>query len=100
VLIIEVMDGTPAEKAGLKAGDIITEVGGHKISDYDDLADALRDREEGNVSITVMRKGNRRTVQAELEEVPAPMWVGRGRDMTFMRGMTPRCAAVRATERQ
>lgn len=96
VLIIEVMDDSPAEKAGLKAGDIITEVGGHKISEYDDLAEALRDREEGNVSITVMRKGNRRTVQAELEEVPSPMWFGRGGDMTVIR---PRDSDVRRRAR-
>jgi serine protease Do len=93
VLILEVMDDSPAEKAGLKAGDVITEVGGHKVSDYDDLADALRDRDEGNVSITVMRKGNRRTVQAELEDVPAPMWVGQGHDMTIIR---PRSSGTRS----
>jgi len=87
VLIVEVVDDSPAEKAGLKAGDVITDVGGHKISDYDDLVEALRDQDEGNVSITVMRKGNRRTVQAELEEIPTPMWMGRGRngDMTIIR---------------
>ena len=86
VLITEVIDDSPAEKAGLRAGDVITDVGGHRISDYDDLVDALRDRDEGNVSITVMRKGARRTVQAELEEVPEPMWIGRsGRGMTLTR---------------
>jgi serine protease Do len=87
VLITEVVDDSPADRAGLKAGDVITEVGGRKISDYDDLVDVLRDRDEGNVSVTVMRKGSRKTVQAELEDVPEPMWMGmgNGRGMTIVR---------------
>jgi C-terminal processing protease CtpA/Prc len=69
VLVVEVSRNTPAEKAGLKAGDVITRVGDEKITDADDLVQALRDYEAGDkVSIQYVRQGKNATTQAELEE--------------------------------
>lgn len=68
-LVLEVLDDTPAKKAGLRAGDIITAVEGKKVADADDLTSAIRD-ESGRVSLTVVRRGQSRTVEAELEESP------------------------------
>jgi hypothetical protein len=67
VLVLEVLEDTPAQKAGLRAGDVILEVEGHKVSDPDDLVSELG-RQKGPVDIVVTRKGSRRTVQAELPE--------------------------------
>jgi C-terminal processing protease CtpA/Prc len=68
VLVLSVGKDTPAEKAGLKAGDVITRVGDEKITDADDLIQALRDYEEGDkVSIEYVRQGKNATVQAEVE---------------------------------
>lgn len=69
VLVVEVLDGTPAEKAGLRAGDVISAVEGESVADADDLVRALRD-ENGRVSLSVVRRGERRTVEAELEDAP------------------------------
>jgi membrane-associated protease RseP (regulator of RpoE activity) len=80
-LIVEVLDGTPADKAGLKSGDVIVEVGNRDVEDSDDLVKALQDRPAGNVSITVMRKGARRSFQVELEESMRGRF---GRDMTLI----------------
>jgi serine protease Do len=66
VLVMDVIKDTPAERAGMKAGDVITRVGDTAVADVDDLQRALRGR-EGHVTITVMRRGARRTVDAELE---------------------------------
>ncbi len=66
VLVMEVLEDTPGERAGMKAGDVITRIGDTTVEDVDDLQRALRDR-EGRVTITVMRRGVRRTVAAELE---------------------------------
>lgn len=66
VLVMEVNEDTPAERAGMKAGDVITRVGDTKVDDVEDLRRALRDR-EGRVAITVVRRGASRTVEAELE---------------------------------
>jgi C-terminal processing protease CtpA/Prc len=67
VLVVEVMKDTPAERAGLKAGDIITSVGGHAVSDASDLVDELGNV-EGKTSIQVVRKGAKRTIEAELDK--------------------------------
>src|SRR5215831_6833965 len=66
-LVLEVLKDTPAEKAGIKAGDVITRVDNQDVEDSDDLVRALRD-EEGKVTITLVRKGAKRTVEAELED--------------------------------
>lgn len=69
VLVLEVLEGTPAEKAGLRSGDVITAVDGRTVGDGDALVDALKDQ-EGAVSLSVTRKGVRRTVEATLEATP------------------------------
>lgn len=67
VLVVEVLEGTPAQSAGLRAGDIITAVEGAAVSDGDDLIRALRN-ENGRVSLSVVRRGAQRTVEAELQD--------------------------------
>jgi membrane-associated protease RseP (regulator of RpoE activity) len=66
VLVLEVMKDTPAERAGLRSGDVITRVAGHEVGNASQLIEALGDR-QGRVSIEVLRKGQRRTVEATLE---------------------------------
>jgi predicted metalloprotease with PDZ domain len=76
VLVLEVIKGTPAERAGIKAGDVITRVGDRNVSDAEDLTSAL-EKEEGHVTLTVVRKSGRRTIDAELESQPrAFRWNG------------------------
>ncbi len=50
---------------------IVTRVGTEDISDSDDLIQALSNEDE-RVSLTVLRKGVRRTVEAQLEQQPSP----------------------------
>lgn len=69
VLVLEVLRRTPAEEAGLRAGDVITAVDGGAVYDGDDLVKALAEK-QGTVSLSVIRKGDRRTVQATLEDGP------------------------------
>lgn len=68
VLVLDVTKDSPADKAGLKAGDVITKIDGEKITDADDLISALRDYEEGDeAAIEYVRQGKTATVQAALE---------------------------------
>jgi len=91
VVVLEVIEDTPAQKAGLRAGDVIVEVAGHEVSDRDDLAKALED-EVGRVDIVLTRKGSRRTIQAELPEQKSFSW-SRSPGRTFsMRIPEPRRA--------
>ncbi len=76
VLVLEVMKDTPAERAGLGAGDVILTADGHDVKNAEGLVQALRDV-DGKVSLTVLRKGSRRTVEAELAATPRKMrWEG------------------------
>jgi len=48
VLVQEVQPGGPADKAGLKAGDIITAIDGRNIKDGDDLVNEIASRRPGS----------------------------------------------------
>ena len=74
VLIVEVIDDTPAKRAGLRAGDVIVRVEDREIDDVSDLTSELREREAGPVSLTVVRRGDRRQVTATLERSRSMRW--------------------------
>ena len=64
VLILEVFEDTPAEKSGLKAGDVITSVDKEKVSDPDDLLELLEDYDGGDeVTLEFVRKGKTETAK-------------------------------------
>lgn len=72
VYIQEVVDDTPADKAGLQASDIITKFAGEAVTEENTLADIIRGKEVGDtVSIEVYRNGETRNIQATLEEAPS-----------------------------
>jgi serine protease Do len=66
VLVSSVTTGSAAEKAGLKAGDVITSINGDRVRDYDDLVGELRDK-TGEVTIGVTRDKKETTVKATIE---------------------------------
>lgn len=63
-----VVEDSPAEKAGLKAGDVILEVEGARVSDVGDLIDVLHDNAGKTVSIQIVRDKSERTLSATLEQ--------------------------------
>ncbi len=57
-LISEVVEKSPAEKAGLKAGDIITKIGTESVTDQSDVSDVIRDLDpDQTVDFYVIREG-------------------------------------------
>jgi C-terminal processing protease CtpA/Prc len=69
VLIFEVTKGGAADKAGLKAGDVIVQVDGKSINGVEELRDALNDNFTGDtrkVSLTIVRDHHEQTVNADL----------------------------------
>jgi serine protease Do len=66
VLVSEVTKDSPAEKAGLKAGDVITSIDGDRVRHSDDLREELRDK-EGEVTIGILRDKKESTVKATIE---------------------------------
>lgn len=69
VLVREVKDGTPAQKAGLKAGDVITKVNDKAIASVEELREGLASdsKEKYSVSLTVVRDRKEQSVKVELE---------------------------------
>ena len=67
----EVTAGGPAAKAGIQPGDVITEVGGDKVTDPADVASAIENDKPGDkVDVKVTRSGSERTVQVTLGQRP------------------------------
>lgn len=69
VKITSVRPGSPAEKAGVRAGDIIVRFAGVEVRTLDDLTFALRSRRAGDqVDVVVVRDGREAQMSAVLEE--------------------------------
>ncbi len=73
--LLDVTKDSPAEKAGLKKGDILRSINEHQVSTYEELTQALSNYKAGD-SIVVMykRDGQINKVQAKLADAKdAPM---------------------------
>lgn len=69
VLVRSVEKGSPAEKAGVKAGDVIVRVADEKLSDRADLSRVMRKhREGGKVSLGIVRDRHEQTVTVDLPQ--------------------------------
>jgi S1-C subfamily serine protease len=63
VEVVEVIEGSPAARAGLRAEDLIVAVDGITVRGVDDLQRALdADRIDARVELDLVRDGTRRTV--------------------------------------
>jgi len=72
VLVRDVTSGTPAEKAGLKAGDVIIKIDGERVRTVHELREKMRaKRENKTVSVSVIRKGTEMSFNVEVEQ-PRP----------------------------
>ncbi len=73
VLVRDVTSGTPAEKAGLKAGDVIIKIDGERVRTVRDLREKMRaKRENKTVSVSVIRKGTEMSFNVEVEQPRPP----------------------------
>lgn len=71
VLVRTVQPGTPAAKAGLKAGDVVIKVGGTPVSSTREISGLVR-AARGSVTFTVMRNHKETTLNMELAEDRGP----------------------------
>jgi S1-C subfamily serine protease len=66
---LAVIPGSAADKAGLQEGDMILEVDGQKVTPDRSLQSLIRAKRPGDtVTLTVLSRGNRKTVSVTLEE--------------------------------
>jgi len=68
VLVRSVEKGSRADKAGLRAGDVIVRVGDQFIHDTSDFTHALHSRSGGSVSVGVIRDKKEQTLNITLPE--------------------------------
>ena len=72
-LVSSVADGSPAQKAGLKPGDIITQYNGRPIAKSDDLPRAVAETPVGaDVALSITRDGKPMTLTAKVGELDDP----------------------------
>jgi serine protease Do len=108
-LVIQVYEGDPADKAGIKTGDIIVEVDGKKVSSGRDLSRTIANAPVGaQIPFTIFRDGLEKTVYVELAErvdSEAPVKVaakrsnGLGLQVTELKPETARRAGLPVDER-
>jgi serine protease Do len=73
ILVREVRTGTAADKAGLKAGDVIIKIDSKPVSSLGDLRQQLRDKtDEKSLNLGILRKGSEMNVSVAIEK-PKPM---------------------------
>ncbi|MBX3335413.1 MAG: DegQ family serine endoprotease [Nitrospira sp.] len=70
-LVADVMEDSPATKAGLERGDIITELNGKPVNDPTHLRTLVADSAPGTkVTITLLRDKRRKSLDVTLGELP------------------------------
>jgi len=70
-LIQKVVEGSPAEKAGIKAGDVVVNLGGDNVSGSEGLREAIRKHKpEEKVDVKLMRKGTEQVIPVTLGLMP------------------------------
>ena len=71
ILVSEITAGSPAEKADLKRGDVITSLNGVKLTDVNDLRNKVAMTAPGStVSLDIIRNRSQKQVQVLIAEQP------------------------------
>jgi len=74
VLLGDVIEGSPAEKAGLQRGDVITELEGKKVEEPNQLRNMVANTPLGKeVRVTIIRDNKPETKKVVISELPADM---------------------------
>jgi serine protease Do len=72
VLVTDVQPGTPAAKAGLRSGDVITAVAGNSVSNSGALSLTVSETPPGTkIDLKVLRDGRTQTLTATTESMPS-----------------------------
>ena len=67
--VIEVVEGSPAESAGIKPGDIITKIDGEKLTKDNSLAKIISKKKVGQeIKLTVWRDEKEEIISVLLKE--------------------------------
>lgn len=74
VLVGDVVEGSPAEKAGLKRGDIIIEFAGKRIEEPNQIRNMVANTEPGQtVEMKIIRENTKEIMKVTIGDVPVDM---------------------------
>lgn len=81
-LVTDIMEGSPAEKAGLKKGDVIVEFQGKKVRDVRHLRNMVAETPPGTeVTLKIIRNGKEKSLTVTLGEFPEEITALRGQHL-------------------
>lgn len=72
VLVTGVTDDSPAAKAGIKAGDVITAIDGEKVDGPGDLTRSINKNKDGEVTLTVIHNKSQKTIKVTPTKTATP----------------------------
>lgn len=78
VYVVKIVEGSPADECGLKAGDIITKFGERDVTSMDTLQSILSNKKAGEEIKMVVQRNNEK---GEYEEVTLEVTLGAKKDM-------------------
>jgi len=76
VLVTAVTEDSPAAKAGIRAGDVITAIDGTKVDGAGDLSREINKKKDGDVSLTIIRNKDQRTIKVTPKAVETSLTPG------------------------
>ncbi len=94
VIVLKVVPGSPASKAGLQPGDIILAVNGKPIENASQLQFEIMKTKPGTeITLTVMRGEKRLDLKVRIEELPSPKELKRMKEIYYNLGLVLRNAS-------
>ena len=90
-LVADVSPGSPAEKAGLKRGDVVVEFDGKQIKEFTSLSKSVGLKSPGSSSVLrIVRDGKKKEISVVLGELPEETAASSGTDSDMkVRDITP-----------
>jgi hypothetical protein len=69
LLVSKFSEDSPAQKAGLKVGDVIIRANGERVETVDELSELIQERKKGEkIKIEFIRNKKKNTIEVEIEE--------------------------------
>ncbi|MCS6859936.1 MAG: PDZ domain-containing protein [Abditibacteriales bacterium] len=109
VEVAEVVPNTPAQKGGLKNGDLIVRVGNHLVPNSPESGDALFDLLERfkpgqTVPVEIVRGGKRQTLRVTLGghscSDPLPSWLPAAKAQAILRQLSAAAGSARVNKKE
>lgn len=77
--IFQVSPNSPAAKAGIQPGDVVTAVGDKPVKEFKEVVEAIRNKKAGDkISLQVNRNGQTKTMEVNLSDRPERKGQGKG----------------------